>query len=129
MLSSGGAEWERRRSGVIHTGCGTAWRATEEEWAAEKKLAYGHLHVHLLFPTLDLVTKQGEQIRIIEQGRLVALDDSEVKKVAEKYGDPKELLKEDWIPEIPGINAPGSFDDYAREPARWIYPQAIGTRQ
>lgn len=128
MLSSGGAEWERRRSGVIHTGCGTAWRAAEEEWAAERKLAYGHLHVHLLFPTLDLTTKQGEQIRIIEKGRLVALDDPEVRKVAEKYGDPDALLKEDWIPDIPGINAAGSYGDYAREPARWIY-QATGTRQ
>jgi len=93
--------------------------------AAERKLAYGHLHVHLLFPTLDLTTKQGEQIRIIEKGRLVALDDPQVRKVAEKYGDPDELLKEDWIPEIPGINATGSYDDYAREPARWIYPKDV----
>ncbi len=121
MLSSGGAEWERRRSGVIHVGCGTAWRAPEEEWAAEKGLAYGHLHVHLLFPTLDLITKKGEEIRLIERGRLVALDDPEVRKVAQKHGDPEELLKEDWIPEIPGINIPGSYEEYAREPSRWIY--------
>ncbi len=123
MLSSGGAEWERRRSGVIHVGCGTAWRASEEEWAAERGIAYGHLHVHLLFPTLALITKEGEEIRIIEKGHLLTLDDPEVRDIAQKYGDPNELLKEDWIPEIPGINAPGSYDEYAREPARWIYPQ------
>ena len=123
MLSSGGAEWERRRSGVIHVGCGTAWRAPEEEWAAEKNIAYGHLHVHLLFPTLDLITKKGEQIRIIERGRLLAMDDPEVSSVGQKYGDPDELLKEDWIPEIPGINSPGTYQEYAQNPARWIYPQ------
>lgn len=125
MLSSGGAEWERRRSGVIHVGCGTAWRATEEEWAAERGIAYGHLHVHLLFPRLDLVTRRGEEIRIIEKGRLAALDDPEVRRAAEKYGDPDELLKEDWIPEIPGITLPGAYEEYAREPARWIYPKDV----
>ncbi|MFQ5852760.1 MAG: hypothetical protein ACE5JU_19550 [Candidatus Binatia bacterium] len=124
MLASGGAEWERRRSGVIHIGCGTAWRAPEEDWAAEKGVAYGHLHIHLLLPTLEVITRQGERIRIIERGRLAALDDPEVRRVAQKYGDPDELLKEDWIPEIPGINAPGSYEEYAREPARWIYPHA-----
>jgi hypothetical protein len=75
------------------------------------------------------MTKQGEQIRIVEKGRLVALDDPEVRKVAEKYGDPDALLKEDWIPNIPGINAAGSYGDYACEPARWIYPKATGTGQ
>jgi hypothetical protein len=126
MLSSGGAEWERRRSGIIHTGCGTAWRAPEEEWAAEKGLAYGHLHVHLLFPTMDLITKRGEEIRIIEKGRLVAMDDADVRKVAEKYGDPDDLLKEDWIPDVPGISVDGSYDEYARNPIPWIYPGGQG---
>ncbi len=108
---------------MIHVGCGTAWRAPEEEWADEKNIAYGHLHIHLLFPTLDLITKKGEQIRIIDRGHLLAMDDPEVRSVAQKYGDPDELLKEDWIPEIPGINSPGSYQEYAQNPARWIYPQ------
>ena len=124
MLSSGGAEWERRRSGIIHLGFGTAWRAPEEDWAAERGIAYGHLHVHLLFPTLDVITRQGEEIRVIDKGHLMALDDPEVKKVAEKYGDPKELLKEDWVPLVPGISAPGSYEDYARNPLPWIYPKS-----
>ncbi len=123
MLSSGGAEWERRRSGIIHVGCGTAWRAPEEEWAAERGILYGHLHVHLLFPTLDVITKQGERIRIIEKGRLTALDDPEVRSVAAKYGEPEELLKEDWIPEIPGVSTTGSYEDYAENPLPWIYPK------
>ncbi len=123
MLASGGAEWERRRSGIIHLGCGTAWRAPEETWAAEKGLAYGHLHVHLLFPTLDVITTQGERIRIIENGHLTALDNPEVRSIAAKYGDPDVLLKEDWVPSIPGISTPGSYEDYARDPLPWIYPK------
>ncbi|MBI4487484.1 MAG: hypothetical protein HY694_00230 [Deltaproteobacteria bacterium] len=122
MLASGGAEWERRRSGIIHLGFGTAWRAHEEDWAAEKGIAYGHLHVHLLFPTIELITKRGDKIPIIENGHLLALDDPEVRGIASKYGDPDELLKEDWIPLVPGISAPGSYEDYARNPLPWVYP-------
>jgi len=53
---------------------------------------------------------------IIRNGRLTALDDPEVRKLAEKYGDPDDLLREDWVPQIPGISSAGSYDDYAREP-------------
>ena len=34
--SSGGFEWERRRSGVIHMGFGTLWRAPNPMWMAER---------------------------------------------------------------------------------------------
>lgn len=122
MQSSGGAEWERRRSGVIHMGFGTLWRDEHETWAAERGLLYGHLHVHLLFPTLDLTTAGGETFRIIDHGRLTSLDDPEVRRMADQYGNPDELLKEEWIPAIPGISAEGSYEDYARDPVPWIYP-------
>jgi hypothetical protein len=121
QLSSGGFEWERRRSGIIHIGIGTRWRGPEEAWAAERGLTYGHLHVHLLFPTYEILKPDGTKVKVIDHGRLVALDDPEVRECARKYGDPDELLKEDWVPSIPGINAPGSFEDYARDPARYIY--------
>ena len=49
LHSSGGFEWERRRSGVIHMGFGTLWRSEEEKWAGENGILYGHLHIHLLF--------------------------------------------------------------------------------
>ena len=29
--------------------------------------------------------------------------------------DPDRLLAEDWTPEIPGINAPGNYFDYAAD--------------
>lgn len=121
MLSSAGAEWERRRSGVIHVGIGTGWRTPAEVWAADQGIAYGHLHVHLLFPTMEIKYKNGEKTKIIDHGRLTVLDDPEVRKLASKYGDPDELLKEDWIPLIPGINAPGRYEEFAKNPAPYIY--------
>ena len=120
-LSSGGFEWERRRSGIIHVGLGTRWRGPEEKWAGENGIVYGHLHVHQFFPTMDVTTKKGETITVIKRGRLTVLDDPEVRKVAARYGDPDEILKEDWIPKIPGISAEGSYSDYANNPAASIY--------
>lgn len=119
--SSGGFEWERRRSGVVHLGFGTFWRGPDEVWAAERGLAYGHLHVHQLFPTYRLHTTDGDVLTLIENGRLTALDDPRVRAVAERFGDPDELLREAWIPGIPGLNGEGSYEDYARDPASFIY--------
>ncbi len=119
--SSGGFEWERRRSGVIHMGFGTLWRAPEERWAAERGLLYGHLHIHLLFPTLVITAEGGREYTIIRDGRLTAMDDPEARELAGRYGDPDEVLKEDWIPQIPGITCAGSYEEYAEDPGRWIY--------
>jgi hypothetical protein len=35
---------------------------------------------------------------------------------------PDTVLSEDWIPEVPGINAPGQYEDYAQDP--WKYANA-----
>jgi hypothetical protein len=122
-LSSGGFEWERRRAGIIHCGIGTRWRSSEEVWAGERHVLYGHLHVHLLLPTLVVDTPNGE-VPVIERGRLSAYDDPEVRDLAATFGDPDQLLRDDWVPEIPGITVPGDYKDYAREPARWVYGHA-----
>jgi hypothetical protein len=121
LHSSGGFEWERRRSGVIHMGFGTLWRSAEEKWAGEHGILYGHLHIHLLFPTFTVTTKSGQEYTIIRNGRLTALDDPKVRKLAEKYADPDDLLREDWIPQIPGITSAGAYDEYAKNPGAWIY--------
>lgn len=120
-LSSGGFEWERRRSGVIHLGFGTRWRGSEEAWAAERGLLYGHLHIHLLFPTFAITSRDGETRYVIKDGRLAALDDSEVRDLAARYGDPDALLREDWVPLVPAITAPGRYADFASDPAPFIY--------
>jgi hypothetical protein len=125
MLSSGGFEYERLRSGVIHTGFGTFWRSPEERWCIENNLTYGHLHIHLLFPTFEVTTRDGESLRVIDHGRLTALDDPEVRDVAARFGDPDELLREDWVPSIPGISAEGDYEDYAKDPAKYIYRPGV----
>jgi hypothetical protein len=57
---------------------------------------YKHRDVELFWPTLVV-----NKTTIIDKGHLLILDDPKVRKEAEKYGDPDELLTEDWIPEIP----------------------------
>jgi hypothetical protein len=44
-----------------------------------------------------------------------------VRDLAAQYGDPDQLLHDDWIPEIPGITVPGSYEDYAKDPLPWVY--------
>jgi hypothetical protein len=122
-LSSGGFEWERRRAGIIHCGLGTRWRSSEEVWAGERRLVYGHLHVHLLSATLTVETPRGD-VPVIENGRLSAYDDPDVRDLAATFGDPDQLLHDDWVPDIPGITVPGDYAAYAKDPARWVYADA-----
>ncbi|HEU0235669.1 MAG TPA: hypothetical protein VFR14_04415 [Candidatus Limnocylindrales bacterium] len=119
-LSSGGFEWERRRAGYIHCGLGTRWRSSEEVWAGERRILYGHLHVHLLAPTL-VVEASGGDVPVIEDGRLSCYDDPEVRDLAAQFGDPDALLHDDWVPDIPGITMPGDYEAYARNPIPWVY--------
>jgi hypothetical protein len=74
-----------RRSGVLHFGFGGG----KDEW-------YRHRDLEVFFPTLTINDEP-----IIENGRLLILDDPEVREEAAKYGDPDELLTEKWIPEKP----------------------------
>jgi len=121
LLSGAGTVYERLRSGVIHMGFGTHIYGPSEVFAAEKKLIYGHIHIHLLFANFEITTKRGEVVKIIDNGRLTILDDPEVVVLASKFGNPKELLREDWIPPIPGISVPGDYyKDYSRDPFVYI---------
>ena len=66
-------------------------------------------------------TPKGEELTVIDKGHLTALDDPQVRDLAAKYGDPDRILAAEWSPGVPGIDAPGSYEEYAREPARFIY--------
>jgi len=121
LMRSRGTVCDRLRSGIIHVGMGTRIFSPSEDWAREKEVPFGHIHVHLCFSTYELTSKKGEKFKILDHGHLTALDDPDVVALAAKYGDPKELLKESWIPSIPGINAPGNYmNDFARDPASYI---------
>ncbi len=80
-----------RRSGVMHSSVG------EAKVSPTYKIIR---HMDTFFNTLT--TERGT---VIENGRLTALDHPRVRSVAEKYGDPNDLLKEVWIPAVAGINA------------------------
>ena len=111
---------ERRRSGIVHWGIGTILRENQD-WAEQHDHGATHFHVHQYFPTLEATLQDGKVVRIIDKGRLTALDDPQIRQLAAKYGDPDQLLREDWIPAIPGINVPGDYrKDYAEDPYKWI---------
>lgn len=120
-LSGGGTLYERMRSGFIHIGIGSGLDGLSEDWAREQGITYGHMHVHLMFPTYEITTRDGRKLKVVDNGRLTALDDPEVRELARKFGDPDKLLKETWEPAVPGISIPGDYwRDYAPNPAAWI---------
>jgi hypothetical protein len=79
------------------------------------------VHIHNYFITLVITTADGRKLTVVNKGRLTALDDPKIRLVAAKYGNPDELLKENWIPAIPGINIPGDYmRDYGNDPAAYV---------
>src|SRR4029078_6870966 len=57
-----------------------------------------------------------------EKGHMTSLDNPEVRALASRYGDPNYLLTEDWVAEVPGINAPGHYlKDYAPNPGDYAF--------
>jgi hypothetical protein len=111
--------YERMRSGIIHIGFGTVISSDPEREAARNGDLVGHWHVHLNYPTYVAEGPDGDEV-IIEHGHLKALDDPKIREIAAKYGDPDEILREDWIPAVPGLNLPGDYDrDYAADPMDW----------
>lgn len=90
------------RSGAIHISVGGSFQGPPPPAGIDRGY---HFVFELYFPTLVVGGR-----KLIENGRLLALDDPEVRAVASRFGSPEELLAEDWIPAIPGANvAKGSF--------------------
>lgn len=119
--------YDRNRTGIIHVGIG---QRDDIEWAEARGLPFAHFHVHLYFPTYRATLRDGRPVVVIDRGHLTALDDPEVRQIAARHGNPDQLLREDWIPGIPGINMPGDYQrDYASDPASWFrqhYRQVYG---
>ena len=112
--------YERMRSGVIHIGFGTIISSEPEREAIRQGLPAGHFHVHLYFPTVIAEMDDGRTEVVIDEGHLKALDDEAIHDLAARHGDPAELLTEQWIPAIPGLNMPGDYAlDYASDPMDW----------
>lgn len=128
-LLEGSNSPERNRSGVLHFGHGirihhspeSASHAQEwEDFFKTHNLPDDHwLHVHNYFATYKIRVRDAADmwLPLIEKGHLVALDHPEVRALASRYGNPDEILAEEWVPEIPGINTPGDYaKDYGKNP-------------
>ena len=83
----------------IGTSMGGGRDLTPEALQRKKALPVHHRDTEIYFATYLADGKS-----IVDKGHLTALDDPEVRRVASKYGDPDELLREDWVPAIKGVN-------------------------
>lgn len=131
LLRSGNTSPERVRSGVIHWGLGIRlWHDPDapteskkwREFSEEHNVPFDHgWHTHTYFTTYKVRLRNANKwVNILEKGHMTSLDHPEVRALASRYGDPTYLLTEDWIPEVPGINAPGDYlKDYAPDPGKY----------
>ncbi len=128
---------ERTRAGVFHFGQGLELRAEPEtqgpplKWFAfvdQHKLPYGHgFHYHNYFVTYEAHLRNTDRwIKIVDKGRMTSLDDPETRALASRYGNPDEILAYEWVPQIPGINAPGNYAEYSKDP--YPYQKAVMDR-
>jgi hypothetical protein len=119
---------ERLRSGVIHWGLGiTLHHDPGVQTQSQKLLDFTKqynmprdhgFHTHTYFTTYKVHLRDADRwVTLLDKGRMTSLDNAEVRALASRYGNPDELLAEDWRPEIAGINAPGDYmKDYAPDP-------------
>jgi hypothetical protein len=130
MLVKGDVLGERNHAGVIHWGTGlrvyhdpkkplvpTGW----EEFCKTEKVPFDHnWHVHNILCTYRVKIRGTDKwLNLINKGRLTSLDDPMVRALASRYGDPDDLLGDEWVPHFPGINAPGSYAGFAKEPFKF----------
>ena len=131
LLENGSTSPERVRSGVVHWGLGIrlwhdpsgpteskVWSDFSEKFNVPKDHGW---HTHTYFTTYRVRLRNANKwVNLLEKGHMTSLDHPEVRALASRYGDPDYLLTEDWIPEVPGINAPGDYlKDYAQNPGAY----------
>ena len=82
----------RRRTGMLHM----AWGTDRYNRVSEKvpDLPSNHRDMDFFY----YLTFEVDGKKLVDNGHLTVLDDPEVRKAAAKYGNPDELLREDWIP-------------------------------
>ena len=116
---------ERNVGGVLHWGFGLRLEIIPEpeewkEFTRANNLPNDHWwHIHNVLPTYKARIRGTDQwVTLLDRGRLTSLSSPEVRAVASRYGDPDELLKQEWVRHLPGINAPGSYEEYSADPWR-----------
>ncbi len=118
----------RDREGALHAGYGTLGASW---WGMLMDMPVNHYHLHLMFTTYIVHTRDGRSVKLVDRGHFTVIDDPEVRALAAKYGDPDEVLKTDWIPVLTGdgkLRPPKarlvSYDEYiANMPFRMDDPR------
>jgi len=134
---------ERNVAGVVHWAFGTEvamgpekagdWDPRTIAFSEQNALPMGHsMHNHNTLPTFQVRIRELDQwVTLVEHGGLKALEDVAVRALASRYGNPTQILARDYVTALPGINAPGSYDDYARHPGaywtKWARDIEAGT--
>jgi hypothetical protein len=114
---------DRSRAGYLHSGFG-APSGTQISYS-KLGIPWTHVHIHSMFATFEGRTRDGTGLKVIDKGKLTALDDPEIRKLASRFGDPDDLLQEIWIPALPGVNVEGDYlRDYGKSPYEWIRKEA-----
>ncbi len=123
---------ERNNAGVIHWGFGLRLDhgpdkpVESKEWmdfAKQHALPNDHWwHIHNTLPTYRVRVRgtKNSWLTLIDKGEIVALKSPEIRALASRYGNPDEVLSDDWSPYLPGINAPGNYPDYAKDPWKTV---------
>ena len=83
-----------KRSGFMHIGFGKGWSGID---GVKEEVPAWHGDVFIPYPTVYVDGK-----KIVDNGHLMLLDDPEIRRIAAKYGDPDELLREEWVPDYNG---------------------------
>ncbi|MEX2134731.1 MAG: hypothetical protein WEB67_11365 [Acidimicrobiia bacterium] len=121
---------ERLRAGVVHFGFGAEhWDEEFLSYARDNNLPTMHFpHIHVYAPTWEIRRRSDNSwFKLIDQGWLTTLGDDDVRRVASALGG-TEWLEYDWVPRIPGVNAPGDYmEDYGRDPVA-VIREEVGER-
>ena len=130
-MMAGDLSAEAKRAGVLDFALGLGLESDDpsagpkwQAFAAQNNLPSRQgFEVFNYFATYSVhLRKSNQWVKLIDRGRMTSLDDPEVRALASQYGDSSKILADDWIPEIPGINAPGKYDDYGGDP--WKYTKS-----
>jgi hypothetical protein len=91
-----------------------------EEFMAQHGIPNTHdFHMDMRFPTYEATVTGGKKILVVDKGHSTLLDDPEIRAIASKYGDPDQVLREEGAIPVPGINAPGDYREYAKDPPKY----------
>jgi hypothetical protein len=133
-----GVSPERARDGVIHWALGAIYwndpgskggessvNGKLAEFEKKTGLTGSHgFHMHTYFNTMKLHLRGSNKwVTVVDKGRATALDSTEVRALASRYGDPDKVLATEWVDQVPGINAPGSYTEFAANP--YAYSKAV----